>query len=167
MFRLTLNGALILQKIDMGMQLVVAAQAFRSYRKRYAGPGLLRRRFCSPSFGYAFARESALRCRWCLSEVFSSLGAPPSTNTAAATAFITVHVTWSPAQSAALYRVYGWRALYFSVNSSGNISSRPHGVGTLAHQEINLFKVVKKVSEPKSFGGRGLQLSLIVRFPKN
>ncbi|KAL2509055.1 Arginine decarboxylase [Forsythia ovata] len=124
-------------------------------RKRYVGPGLLRRRFCSPSFGYAFARESALRCRWCLSEVFSSLGAPPSTNTAAATAFITVHVTWSPAQSAALYRVYGWRALYFSVNSSGNISSRPHGVGTLAHQEINLFKVVKKVSEPKSFAGAG------------
>ncbi|KAL2468462.1 Arginine decarboxylase 1 [Forsythia ovata] len=113
-----------------------------------------------PTPGYAFAGESALP----MSEVFSSSGAPPSINTAAA-AFTTVHASWSPAQSSALYRVDGWGSPYFSVNSSGNISISPHGVGTLAHQEIDLLKVVKKVSEPKSSGGLGLQLPLIVRFP--
>ncbi|KAI3447987.1 hypothetical protein Pfo_004652 [Paulownia fortunei] len=72
---------------------------------------------------------------------------------------------WSPAHSALLYRVDGWGAPYFSVNSNGNVSVRPYGVDTLAHQEIDLLKVVKKASDPKTSGGLGLQLPLVVRFP--
>ncbi|GAB2291748.1 Arginine decarboxylase 1A, chloroplastic [Dionaea muscipula] len=72
---------------------------------------------------------------------------------------------WSPSLSAALYRIDGWGQPYFSVNSSGDISIRPYGDGTLPHQEIDLMKVVKKVSDPKSVGGLGLPLPLIVRFP--
>ncbi|KAE9616481.1 hypothetical protein Lal_00035136 [Lupinus albus] len=72
---------------------------------------------------------------------------------------------WSPSLSATLYKVHAWGAPYFAVNSSGNITVRPHGSETLSHQEIDLLKVVKKVSDPKSSGGLGLQLPLIVRFP--
>ncbi|KAL3614008.1 Arginine decarboxylase 1A, chloroplastic [Castilleja foliolosa] len=87
----------------------------------------------------------------------STLPAPPPPMNAA--------VDWSPAHSSLLYRVDGWGAPYFSVNSNGNISVRPYGDGTLAHQEIDLLKVVKKASDPKDSGGLGLQLPLIVRFP--
>ncbi|KAK4794885.1 hypothetical protein SAY86_012879 [Trapa natans] len=48
---------------------------------------------------------------------------------------------WSPSHSASLYRVDRWGAPYFSVNSSGNMSVRPHGVETLPHQEIDLLKI--------------------------
>ncbi|XWS67811.1 hypothetical protein CRYUN_Cryun04dG0037500 [Craigia yunnanensis] len=72
---------------------------------------------------------------------------------------------WSPAHSSTLYRVDGWGAPYFSVNNSGNITVRPYGTDTVAHQEIDLLKIVKKVSDPKSVGGLGLQLPLIVRLP--
>ncbi|KAL4318702.1 hypothetical protein GQ457_18G017460 [Hibiscus cannabinus] len=72
---------------------------------------------------------------------------------------------WSPAHSSALYRIEGWGAPYFSVNDSGNITVRPYGTDTLAHQEIDLLKIVKKVSDPKSVGGLGLQFPLIVRVP--
>lgn len=112
-----------------------------------------------PPPGYVFAGESTLPT----SEVFSSSGVPTFTNTTAT--FVAMPATWAPAQSAALYRVDGWGAPYFTVNSSGNISIRPHGVETLAHQEIDLLKVVKKASKPTSSGGLGLQLPLIVRFP--
>lgn len=72
---------------------------------------------------------------------------------------------WSPSHSAALYGVDSWGAPYFSVNDSGNISVRPHGPATCPHQEIDLLKIVKKASDPKSEGGLGLQLPLIVRLP--
>ncbi|XP_061368366.1 arginine decarboxylase [Gastrolobium bilobum] len=72
---------------------------------------------------------------------------------------------WSPSLSAALYNIDGWGGPYFGVNSSGNISVRPHGSETLSHQEIDLMKTVKKASDPKSCGGLGLQFPLIVRFP--
>ncbi|XP_027354136.1 arginine decarboxylase-like [Abrus precatorius] len=72
---------------------------------------------------------------------------------------------WSPSLSAALYNVDGWGGPYFAVNAAGNISVRPHGSETLSHQEIDLLKVVKRASEPKSGGGLGLRLPLIVRFP--
>ncbi|XVE48951.1 hypothetical protein DITRI_Ditri01bG0043300 [Diplodiscus trichospermus] len=72
---------------------------------------------------------------------------------------------WSPSHSSVLYRIDGWGAPYFSVNNSGNISVRPYGSATLAHQEIDMLKVVKKVSDPKSVGGLGLHLPLVVRFP--
>ncbi|KAI3718391.1 hypothetical protein L6452_19260 [Arctium lappa] len=72
---------------------------------------------------------------------------------------------WSPSHSAALYRIDGWGAPYFSVNSSGNVTVRPHGSGTMDHQEIDLLKVVKKASDPKSSGGLELPLPLIIRFP--
>ncbi|KAK6159532.1 hypothetical protein DH2020_006846 [Rehmannia glutinosa] len=85
----------------------------------------------------------------------STLPAPPPTNTAA----------WSPAHSAMLYRVDGWGEPYFAVNSNGNVSVRPYGADTLAHQEIDLLKVVKKASDPKKSGGLGLQLPIVVRFP--
>ncbi|KAL3621304.1 Arginine decarboxylase 1A, chloroplastic [Castilleja foliolosa] len=72
---------------------------------------------------------------------------------------------WSSAHSSHLYRVDGWGAPYFSVNSNGNVAVRPYGADTLSHQEIDLLKVVKKASDPKDSGGLGLQLPLIVRFP--
>ncbi|EOA29985.1 hypothetical protein CARUB_v10013090mg [Capsella rubella] len=72
---------------------------------------------------------------------------------------------WSPSLSSSLYRIEGWGAPYFAANSSGNISVRPHGSNTLPHQDIDLMKVVKKVTDPKISGGLGLQLPLIVRFP--
>lgn len=72
---------------------------------------------------------------------------------------------WSPSLSSALYNVDGWGGPYFAVNTAGNISVRPHGSDTLSHQEIDLLKIVKKASDPKSLGGLGLQLPLIVRFP--
>ncbi|ESW07907.1 hypothetical protein PHAVU_009G002500 [Phaseolus vulgaris] len=72
---------------------------------------------------------------------------------------------WSPSLSAALYNVDGWGGPYFAVNAAGNISVRSHGSATLPHQEIDLLKIVKKASDPKSIGGLGLQLPLIVRFP--
>ncbi|CAM8926486.1 unnamed protein product [Rhodiola kirilowii] len=78
----------------------------------------------------------------------------------------TDHIThWSTSLSAELYKVDGWGAPYFSVNSSGNISVHPHGNDTLPFQEIDLLKVVKKATDPKAVGGLGLQLPLIVRFP--
>ncbi|CAN8229409.1 unnamed protein product [Cochlearia groenlandica] len=73
--------------------------------------------------------------------------------------------SWSPSLSASLYRIDGWGAPYFTANSSGNISVRPHGNETLPHQDIDLLKIVKKVTDSKSTGGLGLQLPLIVRFP--
>ncbi|XP_022859959.1 arginine decarboxylase-like [Olea europaea var. sylvestris] len=76
----------------------------------------------------------------------------------------TITNAWSPAHSSILYRVDGWGAPYFTVNSSGNISVLPYGADTLPHQEIDLLKVVKKASDPKASGGLGLQLPLIVRF---
>lgn len=85
-------------------------------------------------------------------------GVPPATNIVEAS-------HWSPSLSASLYKIDKWGAPYFSVNSSGNISVRPHGPATLAHQEIDLMKIVRKVSDPKSTGGLGLQLPLIVRLP--
>ncbi|KAK7244477.1 hypothetical protein RIF29_39300 [Crotalaria pallida] len=52
------------------------------------------------------------------------------------------------------------------MNSSGNISVLPHGSNTLSHEEIDLMKIVSRASDPKSRGGLGLQLPLIVRFPE-
>lgn len=73
--------------------------------------------------------------------------------------------TWSPSLSSKLYRIDAWGGPYFTVNSAGNVSVRPHGAATLAHQEIDLLKVVKKASDPKCCGGLGLQLPLVIRFP--
>ncbi|XP_031258104.1 arginine decarboxylase [Pistacia vera] len=93
----------------------------------------------------------------------TSLPAPFTVPTPTATIESDSH--WSPSHSAALYKIDGWGAPYFSVNSSGNMTIRPYGVGTLPHQEIDLLKVVKKVSDPKSTGGLGLQLPLLIRLP--
>ncbi|KAF5448906.1 hypothetical protein F2P56_029397 [Juglans regia] len=85
-------------------------------------------------------------------------GVPPATNN--------LEVShWSPSLSAAIYKIDGWGAPYFSVNAAGNVSVRPFGAATLAHQEIDLLKIVRKVSDPKSSGGLGLQMPLIVRLP--
>ncbi|KAL5985879.1 Arginine decarboxylase 1B, chloroplastic [Asimina triloba] len=72
---------------------------------------------------------------------------------------------WSPSHSAALYKVDGWGAPYFSVNGNGNIAARPFGPATLPHQEIDLMKVVRKVSDSKSSGGLGIPLPVIIRLP--
>ncbi|KAL3814081.1 hypothetical protein ACJIZ3_015349 [Penstemon smallii] len=90
----------------------------------------------------------------------STLPSPPPPATASAAA-----AAWSSDHSAILYRVDGWGAPYFTINSNGNVSVRPHGITTLPHQEIDLLKVVKKASDPKTSGGLGLQLPLVVRFP--
>ncbi|GAA0152357.1 decarboxylase [Lithospermum erythrorhizon] len=85
------------------------------------------------------------------------------TNTKATAAVDFPH--WSITLSSTLYCIDGWGEPYFSVNSSGNISVRPHGAETLSHQEIDLLKVVKRASDPKHSGGLGIQLPMIVRFP--
>jgi len=100
----------------------------------------------APPPGYAFAWDSSLPAP----DPFS--GVPQPTNT---TTTVPSDSHWSPSLSSALYRIDGWGGPYFSVNSSGNISVRPHGLGTLSHQEIDLVKVVKKASDPKSTGGLG------------
>ncbi|KAF5727183.1 arginine decarboxylase [Tripterygium wilfordii] len=87
---------------------------------------------------------------------------PQATITSAA---VEISSHWSPSLSAELYKINGWGAPYFSLNSSGNISVRPHGAGTMSHQEIDLLKIVKKASDPQAAGGLGLQLPLIVRLP--
>nr|XP_027112204.1 arginine decarboxylase-like [Coffea arabica] len=117
----------------------------------------------APPPGYVFARDSSLPAP-AADSVFlpSSAAGVPSPTNASATADV---CHWSPALSAALYKVDGWGAPYFTVNCSGNISIRPYGTDTLSHQEIDLLKVVKRASDPKSSGGLGLQLPLIVRFP--
>ncbi|PON99910.1 Arginine decarboxylase [Trema orientale] len=114
--------------------------------------------------GYAFAGDSSLPA------LVTFTGVPPATTTTTATATTAAAAVegsshWSPSLSAALYKVDGWGAPYFAVNSSGNVAVRPHGAATLPHQEIDLLKIVKKVSDPKSVGGLGLQLPLIVRLP--
>lgn len=107
--------------------------------------------------GYSFLWDSTLPAP----EIFSS-GVPPSTNPVPIT---TTTTHWSPELSSDLYRVDGWGAPYFTINSSGDVSVRPHGTDTLPHQEIDLLKVVKKASDPIISGGLGLQLPLVVRFP--
>lgn len=87
-------------------------------------------------------------------------GVPPATTT-----ITEPPLHWSPSLSTALYRIDRWGLPYFVVNSSGNVSIKPFGDATLPHQEIDLLKVVKRVSGPKSTGGLGLNLPLIVRFP--
>ncbi|KAK7312291.1 hypothetical protein VNO77_36053 [Canavalia gladiata] len=72
---------------------------------------------------------------------------------------------WTPSMSCGLYRVDLWGPPYFSINSAGNVTVRPHGTATLPHQEIDLLKVVKKASDPKCCGGLGLQNPILVRFP--
>ncbi|KAL3539035.1 hypothetical protein ACH5RR_002401 [Cinchona calisaya] len=113
--------------------------------------------------GYAFTRDSSLPAPAADSEFLPSAvaGVHSLTNSVA----VPDISHWSPALSNTLYKVDGWGAPYFTVNSCGDISIRPYGVDTLSHQEIDLLKVVKKVSDPKSTGGLGLQLPLIVRFP--
>ncbi|KAK2978294.1 hypothetical protein RJ640_017145 [Escallonia rubra] len=111
-----------------------------------------------PSPGYAaaaFAWDNSLPAP----EPFS--GVPPLTNTTTTPDLS----PWSPSLSSSLYKIDGWGAPYFSVNSSGNVAVRPYGTDTMSHQEIDLMKVVKKASDPRSSGGLGLQLPLIVRFP--
>lgn len=72
---------------------------------------------------------------------------------------------WSPSLSASMYRIDRWGGPYFGVNDNGNVSIYPHGVETLHHQEIDLFKIVKKASDTKENGGLGLQLPIIIRLP--
>ncbi|XP_074333747.1 arginine decarboxylase-like [Apium graveolens] len=72
---------------------------------------------------------------------------------------------WSPSHSASLYRINQWGGPYFGVNDNGNVSIYPHGSKTLNHQEIDLFKIVKKASDAKDVGGLGLQLPIIIRLP--
>lgn len=113
--------------------------------------------------GYAFpAGDSSLPF-----PVPCSPGVPLSTTSThtAAAASENSSAHWSPSLSAALYKIDGWGAPYFSVNSSGNVSAHPYGADTLPHQEIDLLKIVKKVSDPKWVGGLGLQLPVIVRLP--
>lgn len=107
-----------------------------------------------PPPGYASAWDSTLPAP----EPFS--GVPLATNTPFENS-----PHWTPSQSAGLYKIDKWGGPYFGVNSSGNISVRPHGTATQPHQEIDLLKIVKKASDPKSSGGLGLPLPLVVRLP--
>eukprot|EP01018_Ginkgo_biloba_P039349 Gb_39070 [translate_table: standard] len=73
--------------------------------------------------------------------------------------------SWSPALSSSLYKVDAWGVPYFVVNENGNLAVRPHGSASLSSEEIELTKVVKKVVEPRTVGGLGMSLPLIIRFP--
>lgn len=59
-----------------------------------------------------------------------------------------------------LYNIAGWGDPYFTVNSSGNVSVKIHGVETNPAQEIDLLTAVKKAITTKN-----LQFPLILRFP--
>lgn len=107
--------------------------------------------------GYGFAWDGSLP----ISGAFSC-GTPP---TATIPPPLDVHASWSTDLSASLYKIDGWGAPYFTVNAAGNMSVRSFGAATLPYQEIDLMKVVQKASDPKSSGGLGLQLPIIVRFP--
>ncbi|CAF2133068.1 BnaA03g53010D [Brassica napus] len=98
----------------------------------------------------------------CVDTYTTDVFIPPSPQPSSTAAVVD---TWSPSLSSSLYRIDGWGAPYFSANSSGNISVRPHGSNTLPHQDIDLLKLVKKVTDPKQTGGLGLHLPVIVRFP--
>ncbi|RIA05359.1 hypothetical protein BRARA_K00332 [Brassica rapa] len=98
----------------------------------------------------------------CVDSYTTDVFIPPSPQPSSTAAVVD---TWSPSLSSSLYRIDGWGAPYFSANSSGNISVRPHGSNTLPHQDIDLLKLVKKVTDPKQTGGLGLHLPVIVRFP--
>ncbi|CAN7015911.1 unnamed protein product [Brassica rapa subsp. trilocularis] len=98
----------------------------------------------------------------CVDSYTTDVFIPPSPQPSSTAAAVD---TWSPSLSSSLYRIDGWGAPYFSANSSGNISVRPHGSNTLPHQDIDLLKLVKKVTDPKQTGGLGLHLPVIVRFP--
>uniref|UniRef100_A0A1J3JPD2 Arginine decarboxylase n=1 Tax=Noccaea caerulescens TaxID=107243 RepID=A0A1J3JPD2_NOCCA len=111
--------------------------------------------FVPPGPGYAFSGDSSL-------PTAGDLFIPASPTSAAV---VDSSCRWSSSLSSSLYRIDGWGAPYFIANSSGNIAVRPHGSDTLPHQDIDLLKIVKKVTDPKSSGGLGLQLPLIVRFP--
>ncbi|KAL0872580.1 hypothetical protein Bca101_022285 [Brassica carinata] len=95
--------------------------------------------------------------------VFSSDSSLPTAGDVPASSDISCR--WSPSLSVSLYRIDGWGAPYFTANSSGNISVRPHGSDTFPHQEIDLLRVVKNATDPIPSGGLGLQFPLIVRFP--
>ncbi|XWS55004.1 hypothetical protein CRYUN_Cryun10bG0137600 [Craigia yunnanensis] len=109
-----------------------------------------------PGYAAFIAGDSSLPAAVPFSSITTTIGAAVANSNS---------THWSPAHSSALYRIDGWGAPYFSVNNSGNITVRPYGTDTMAHQEIDLLKIVKKVSDPKSVGGLGLQLPLIVRLP--
>ncbi|KAF2551177.1 hypothetical protein F2Q68_00037825 [Brassica cretica] len=98
----------------------------------------------------------------CVDSYAADVFIPPSPQPSSTAAAVD---TWSPSLSSSLYRIDGWGAPYFFANSSGNISVRPHGNNTLPHQDIDLLKLVAKVTDPKQTGGLGLQLPVIVRFP--
>lgn len=94
-----------------------------------------------------------------------SLPLPDHMITPTTTTTTTTTTEWSSDHSANLYRIDRWGPPYFKVNNNGNLAIKPFGEASLPHQEIDLLKVVKKVSDPKSNGGLGLQLPLIIRFP--
>ncbi|CAI9275657.1 unnamed protein product [Lactuca saligna] len=112
----------------------------------------------SPPSGYT-AWDSSLPAP----ETFS--GVPPTTNTVLDDVSVSSLTPWTSSHSNALYKIDAWGAPYFSVNTSGNVTVRPHGSRTMDHQEIDLLKVVKKASDSKSIGGLDLPLPLIIRFP--
>ncbi|CAL9098555.1 arginine decarboxylase [Musa troglodytarum] len=110
----------------------------------------------APPPGYVFAWDGALPAPGAF---------PGGTPTTAVGVTADRPSNWSTDLSASLYRIDGWGAPYFCVNSDGDIAVRPHGAATLARQEIDLMKVVKKATDPKSAGGLGLRLPLLVRLP--
>ncbi|KAG2241556.1 hypothetical protein Bca52824_096460 [Brassica carinata] len=86
----------------------------------------------------------------CVDSYAADVFIPPSPQPSAAVD------TWSLSPPSLPHRRMG----SFSANSSGNISVRPHGNNTLPHQDIDLLKLVTKVTDPKQTGGLGLQLRL-------
>ncbi|MHC5005032.1 MAG: hypothetical protein ACYTJ0_18135, partial [Planctomycetota bacterium] len=63
--------------------------------------------------------------------------------------------SWSPADSAALYRVADWGSGYFGVNDAGHVVVRPDPDGPF---EVDLYEVVQGLRE------RGLDAPVLLRF---
>jgi arginine decarboxylase len=65
-------------------------------------------------------------------------------------------MSWSVAQSRAVYGIRHWGAGYFDINDAGHVLVRPHGAGG---QALDLHVLVSQLKQA------GLALPLIVRFP--
>ncbi|XP_024375497.1 arginine decarboxylase [Physcomitrium patens] len=68
---------------------------------------------------------------------------------------------WSVQSSAQLYRVDGWGAPFFKINSRGNMAVRPYGAKTAPNDEIDLMDTVHKIVASQD----NITMPLIIRFP--
>uniref|UniRef100_A0A7I4E773 Arginine decarboxylase n=1 Tax=Physcomitrium patens TaxID=3218 RepID=A0A7I4E773_PHYPA len=69
--------------------------------------------------------------------------------------------SWSVQKSSDLYRVGGWGAPYYKINSRGNMAVRPFGAKTAPNDEIDLMDTIREVVASQD----NITMPLIIRFP--